>query len=115
MSSPAVTHPGVQGRAGRVRPFDPSIRLRAGSAQGRPLNRPRPVRVEAGEDGAPIAVWLLGRRCPVQAVLEVWRIDDEWWRQRPVSRVYYRLLLEEGRTVTLYRDLMSQRWAKQAY
>jgi len=50
----------------------------------------------------------------VEAVLETWRIDNEWWRERPVSRVYYRLVLEDGRTVTVYRD-GSGRWAGQSY
>lgn len=94
-----VAHPRAQGRAGRVRQ----------------LNRPRPVRVEADERGRPTAVWLSGRRCAVEAVLETWRIDDDWWRQRPVSRVYYSLLLEDGRTVTVYCDLVSGRWARQTY
>jgi len=71
--------------------------------------------VEAGEDGRPIAVYLSGQRYAVEAVLETWRIDDEWWRERPVSRVYYRLLLEDGRTVTVYQDLMRPRWASQVY
>ena len=102
-----VTNPGAQGRADRARPF--------GVAQGRPLNRPRPLRVEAGEDGRPIAVWLSGRRHIVEAVLERWRIDDEWWREMPVSRTYYLLLLEDGRTATVYHDLISGRWAKQSY
>jgi hypothetical protein len=102
-----VAHPGAQGRAGRIRPFD--------IAQGRPLNRPRPVRVEAGDDGRPVAVYLSGRRYAVEAVLETWRIDDEWWRQRPVSRLYFSLLLEDGRTATVFRDLMRGRWAQQAY
>ena len=48
-------------------------------------------------------------------MLENWRIDDEWWRERPVSRVYYSLLLEEGRTVTVYRDLVRGKWWRQAY
>ena len=94
-----VTDTGAPGGPGRVRP----------------LNRPRPLRVEADGDGRPTAVWLAGRRCAVEAVLERWRIDDEWWRQRPVSRVYYSLLLEDGRTATVYRDMVSGRWAKQAY
>ena len=105
-----VAHPGAAGGPGRVRPFD--------IAQGRQLNRPRSVRVEAAEDGLPTAVWSAsggGRRCVVEAVLERWRIDDEWWRQRPVSRVYYRLALEDGRVVTVYRELRSGRWAQQAY
>jgi len=71
--------------------------------------------VEAGGQGRPIAVWLSGQRYAVEAVLETWRIDDEWWRQQAVSRLYFSLLLEDGRTVTIYRDLLSGRWAKQDY
>ncbi len=51
----------------------------------------------------------------MQAVQETWRIDDEWWRQRPVSRLYFSLALADGRTVTVYRDEVSGRWAKQSY
>jgi len=69
--------------------------------------------VEADAEGRPTAVWLSGRRYAVEAVLETWRIDDEWWRPQPVSRVYYALLLEDGRTVTVYRDLASARWWRQ--
>ncbi|HEU4759928.1 MAG TPA: hypothetical protein VFT91_08110 [Dehalococcoidia bacterium] len=85
----------------------------SGPSRLRPLNRPRPLRVEADEKGRPVAVRISGRRCAVEAVLETWRIDDEWWRQRPVSRLYWRVLLEDGRTVTVYRDLVSGRWARQ--
>jgi hypothetical protein len=48
-------------------------------------------------------------------VQDTWRIDDEWWRERPVSRVYRRLALEDGRVVTVYEDLVSGRWAMQSY
>ena len=48
-------------------------------------------------------------------MLETWRIDDGWWRQRPVSRLYYRLALEDGRTVTVYRDLVSGGCWRQSY
>jgi hypothetical protein len=51
----------------------------------------------------------------VESVLETWRIDDEWWRERAVSRLYFSLLLEDGRTVTVYRDLVGGRWARQSY
>ena len=86
-----------------------------GPGRARQLNRPRPLRVEAGGDGIPVAVYLSGRRWAVEAVLERWRIDDEWWRERPVSRVYYRLALGDGRTVTVYCDMVNGRWAQQAY
>ncbi len=94
-----VSHPGAAGRPGRVRQ----------------LNRPRPLRVEADEEDRPAAVWLSNRRYAVEAVLETWRIDDEWWRERPVSRQYYSLLLDGGRTVTVYRDEANERWWRHTY
>jgi hypothetical protein len=77
----------------------------------RPLNKPRPVTVEANANGTPLTV----ERRAVEAVLETWRIDDEWWRQRPVSRVYWRLLLEDGRAMDVFRDGVRERWYRQAY
>lgn len=43
------------------------------------------------------------------AVREAWRIDDEWWR-RPISRDYRAVVLDDGRPVTLYHDLLDGRW-----
>ncbi|MEE8370284.1 MAG: hypothetical protein V3S00_05910 [Dehalococcoidia bacterium] len=71
--------------------------------------------MEAGEDGQPTAVYLSGRRRTVEAVLESWRLDDEWWRERPVSRLYFLLLLEDGRTATVFRDEMKGSWCQQRY
>lgn len=83
--------------------------------QLRSLNRPRPARVDANENGEPAALFVGGRRIPVESVLERWRIDDEWWRERPVSRMYFRVLLEDGRVVDLYRALLGARWYRQSY
>ena len=69
--------------------------------------------MEADEEGRPAAVTLSGRRLAVVAVQDTWRIDDEWWRERPVSRLYYELALEDGQLVTVYRDLVSERWWRQ--
>lgn len=80
-----------------------------------PLHRPRPAKVEAGDAGEPVAVHLSGRRLAVESVVESWRIDDEWWREKPVLRLYQRLALEDGRVVDLYRDLVDGRWWRQAY
>jgi hypothetical protein len=75
----------------------------------RALNEPRPVRVSAGSDGVPYAV-LEGRRPRrVEVVRECWRIDDEWWRS-PISRFYYNLVLENGKSLTLYQDLIQGGW-----
>jgi hypothetical protein len=42
-----------------------------------------------------------------------WRIDDEWWRERPLSRTYYRVLLEDGQPLTLFRDDVTGQWYEQ--
>jgi hypothetical protein len=90
-------------------------RAAGGAGRLRPLNRPRPLQVEANEGSKPIAVYLLGQRLAVEELLESWRIDDEWWRPKHIARAYWRVLLEDGRTLDVYRDLVSGRWAQQTY
>jgi hypothetical protein len=85
-----------------ARGADPARRLR-------PLNEPRPLRVETDPAGIPLVVVLGGRRRNVAGIQESWRIDDEWWRS-PLSRVYHQVALEDGRTVVLYRDRVEGGW-----
>ena len=61
----------------------------------------------------PDAVLWQRRWCRIVEVLERWRIDDEWWRNRPVSRLYYAVLLEGGKRLEIYRDLVDDRWYAQ--
>ena len=56
-----------------------------------------------------------GRALRVTAIEDQWEIDEEWWRSRPVSRMYYRVLLEDGQALTLYRDMLNGRWYRQRY
>ena len=88
-------------------------RTPAGAHRLRPLREPRPIEVEADGEGRPLAVTLNDRRLAVVAVQDTWRIDDEWWRERPVSRTYYELALQDGRLVTVYQDLVNERWWRQ--
>lgn len=81
----------------------------------RPLNLPTPVEVHADPEGRPVAI-RLRRGGPLERVAQLrerWQIDDEWWR-RPVSRLYHQLALENGRMVTLYRDLVDGKWYLQS-
>ena len=55
------------------------------------------------------------RALQVTAIEDQWEIDEEWWRTRPVSRMYYRVLLEDGQALTLYRDMLNGRWYRQRY
>jgi hypothetical protein len=48
----------------------------------------------------------------VNDVLEIWRIDDEWWRI-PICRRYIEVILEGGRHVVLFEDLNTGEWFEQ--
>jgi hypothetical protein len=78
----------------------------------RALNEPRAARVYADGNGIPLAVIQGRRKLRVEVVRETWRIDDEWWR-RPISRIYHTVVLEDGRSMTLYQDLAQGGWFMQ--
>jgi len=84
----------------------------------RALNLPRPVAVTLDAEGLPTAV---SETAPdatatavraVEAVLETWRVDDEWWRD-PISRRYFDVVFEGGGHVVLFEDLVSRSWYMQ--
>lgn len=71
----------------------------------RRLGLPRPVRVAAhplAVDGVPAAV-----------VREEWVVEDRWWTGRPLRRRYLELVLENGRNVVVFCDLVTREWFEQ--
>jgi len=81
----------------------------------RALNAPEVVSVELDLIGQPSAVGRSNNKGggrAVEAVLESWRIDDEWWRL-PISRLYYDVMLEGGGHVVLFNDLVTGDWFAQ--
>jgi hypothetical protein len=44
-----------------------------------------------------------------------WRIDQHWWRDEVVSRMYYRIATEDGPPFTVYRNLIGGEWSRQEY
>jgi hypothetical protein len=102
-----VTHPRTAARAGGVR------ELKGGGF--RKLNEPMPAAVETSERGGPKAVLWRGVYRRVAVIHDSWRIDDEWWRDEIVRR-YYLVELDDGRRLTLYRDLRREdTWFAQPY
>ena len=71
----------------------------------RAINTPRCVEVELGAAGLPVRV----EHRTVESVGEIWRIDDEWWRA-PIQRRYVEAIIEGGKHVVLFEDLMTGEW-----
>ena len=77
----------------------------------RVLNEPRPIAVALGKNGLPVEMRDAesGARRSIEAVGEVWRIDDEWWR-RKISRRCIEVILEGGGHVVMFEDLNTGEW-----
>ena len=89
-------------------------RAAAGAGGLRLLNQPKPTAIEATSEGEPKSVVVHGRFQPVRAILDSWRIDDEWWREE-IARRYFAVELQNGRTLTVYHDLVGGGWFTQGY
>jgi len=86
--------------------------MRNGNDRLRALNAPQRVEVECDAALQPSAVRTHRDPCDVrvvEAVGEVWRIDDEWWRV-PIHRRYLEVIFEGGKRVVLFEDLVTKEW-----
>ncbi len=98
---------------------DPGAPLGAGDlpAVATPVafKAPVPIEVQADASGSPLAVrrrhWPQARA--VARVQDRWRIDDEWWRARPIARLYHALLLADDTLLVVYHDLVTGAWFEQ--
>jgi hypothetical protein len=64
------------------------------------------------KDGRPCAVIFKKRRLSVTQIVNMWRIDEEWWR-KAISRIYYHLELQNHLRLTVFYDLGSGVWYRQ--
>jgi hypothetical protein len=79
----------------------------------RAVNEPAAVTVEVDEFGLPVTAGRPdGQTARIESVNETWRIEDEWWRQI-ISREYFEVLMEGGKRVVLFKDLITNNWFMQ--
>jgi hypothetical protein len=87
----------------------------------RPIGLPRALVVREDGHQMPLAVTRTdvhgyrGREARVESIEEVWRLAEAWWREASQARTYYRVILEGGRPLTLFRDDSAGTWSEQPY
>ena len=67
----------------------------------------RPTQTTLLSDGK----WML-----VVEIDDIWKVNDEWWRgpNEEIARLYYVLRLESGQKLTIYINLATNIWYRQA-
>ena len=124
---PAITlAPGVRGELGRASHFTfprslpsrkggseaPGVPIQSGPGRaGRSAGRAR-----ARERGQASSLVSDGRWVKVTKVDDLWKVNDEWWRgpEEEIARLYYMIRLENSQQLTVYLDLITNNWYRQA-
>ncbi len=80
---------------------------RAGSSAGH---------ARARERGQASSLVSDGRWVKVTKVDDLWKVNDEWWRGagEEIARLYYMIRLENSQQLTVYLDLITNNWYRQA-
>lgn len=81
----------------------------------RALNAPEAISVQTIHQNWPSALVIGRAQSKVNEVLDAWRIEDEWWRDSPLIRTYFDVLVSDGRRIIIYHDHVSKHWFKQNY
>jgi hypothetical protein len=67
-----------------------------------PARSSRPT-VQAGRIATPASL-------KITSINDLWQVDDEWWRERPISRRYYQITTQDDRRLTIFRDQLNGDW-----
>jgi hypothetical protein len=79
----------------------------------RPLNPPIPVEVRENAQQKPLSIRIKRRWLSVVSINDLCNVDEEWWREKPIVRMYYRVSTEDGRQITVFRDMLDGAWYRQ--
>ena len=101
-------------------------------AQLRLLNLPVPIEVIEDSVGRPAAIaiplTINNRRArfrrlaqqqltaskivaqKITTINDLWQVNDEWWREYPVSRRYYQITTQSDRRLTIFKDNLNGNW-----
>ena len=88
------------------------------------LNTPRVIKVRINSTGNPTDIYIPssaqlrsnGKWVKVIKVENLWKVNDEWWRgpDKEISRLYYVLRMDSGQQITMFLDLITNKWHRQS-
>jgi hypothetical protein len=90
-----------------------NTRKKTSSGRIQALNKPELIQVKETGNHEPSVIVSHDQEARVISIDDVWEIVDEWWRDVPISRRYYQVVVEGGTMITVFRDLINEIWYKQ--
>ena len=66
-----------------------------------------PVTVQEDEEHGPLAVTLEGTLLEIVSVDERWEDVEDWWKDNPVTKMYYQVTLGSGHQVTVFKNVVT--------
>lgn len=87
----------------------------------RSLNLPVPVEVVGDGAEIPLSITLPSptrfrrsvqkiQSLAITSINDRWQVDEEWWREHPISRRYYQVTTQDERRLTIFRDQLNGSW-----
>ena len=69
-----------------------------------------PITVTEGSYNLPLFVTLQGQELMVESIEQQWEIDAEVWEHKPVNRIHYRVTLEDGISLEVFKNMDHMGW-----
>ena len=82
-------------------------RPRAATPSPQPI---MPITVAETADRRPAFRDLLGEELWVNFIDQWWQVDAEVWEHKPVNRIHYRVTLEDGRSLEVFKNMDHGGW-----
>ena len=71
---------------------------------------PMPCKVQENAEQRPVAVTLFGQQLEVESIEERWEDEEDWWKDNPLVRVTYQVVLADGRRLTIFKNMLTGGW-----
>ena len=75
---------------------------------------PMPIQVQEDEDMRPMAVVVDGKSLAVESIDDRSEDEEACWADNPVVKMNYRVTLQDGQQLTIFRNMMHGGWYRAA-
>jgi hypothetical protein len=107
---PVINSPRARVTANRRQGRKPT---RSTTRSNQPASPDLPVKVPSAPSAPLVSD---GKWMQVVEIENLWKVNDEWWRgpEEEIARLYYVLRFQNGQQLTVYLDLITNIWYRQA-